>query len=70
MCILLDHAFSPDACPGVGLQDHMVVAFSFLSNFHTVLHMAVPVYILTDRVGWQGGGGSQTVSHSVVSDSL
>ena len=29
---------SLDVCPGVGLLDHMVTIFSFLSNLHTVLH--------------------------------
>ena len=30
--------FSPDRCPGVGLQGHMVVSiFSFLRNLYTVL---------------------------------
>ena len=31
--------FSPDTCPGVGLQGHMVALFLvFLRNLHTVLH--------------------------------
>ena len=28
--------FSPDICPGIGLQ--VVLFFCFLRNFHTVLH--------------------------------
>ena len=31
--------FSPDICPGVGLQDHMIaLLLVFLRNLHTVLH--------------------------------
>ena len=31
--------FSPDVCPGVGLQDHMVTPFLvFLRNPYTVVH--------------------------------
>ena len=30
--------FSLDFCPGVGLQGHMISVFSFLRDFHTVLH--------------------------------
>ena len=32
--------FSPDVCPGVGLQDHIYGSsiFSFLKNLHAVLH--------------------------------
>ena len=41
---LLELSFSPDICPGVGPQDHMVALFSvlfcffFLRNLHTILH--------------------------------
>jgi len=35
---LFELVFSPDICPEVWVQDHMVTIFSFLNNFHSVLH--------------------------------
>ena len=55
--------------PGVGLQDLMVVlVFHGTSILFSI--GAVPVYILTNRVGWWAGGGGQSVSYSVVSDAM
>ena len=35
---LFELKFFPYICPRVGLLNHMVTIFSFLSNFHTVFH--------------------------------
>jgi len=44
--------FANGICPGVGLLAHMAILFfCSLRNFHTILHISVPVYIPTNGVG-------------------
>ena len=42
-------SFSSDKYPEMGLLDHTIVLFFiFLRNFHSVFHMAIPIYIPTN----------------------
>ena len=52
-CVYLSELwFSPDKCPGMGMQDHMVILFFiFLRNFHDVFHNGLPIYIPTNSKG-------------------
>ena len=50
--IVLFFFFLVDLCPGVGLQDPMVVAiFNSLRKLHTVLHSGCTISIPTNSVG-------------------
>ena len=48
---LLELWFSLDSCPGVGLLDHMVPLYLFLTYLHTVFHNDSPAYISTNSEG-------------------
>ena len=51
MC-LFKLVFSPDICPGVGLQDHMVALFLvFKGTSKRFSIVAAPIYIPTSSVG-------------------
>ena len=58
-CVHLSElSFSPDICPGVGPQDHMVALFSvlfcffFLRNLPTILH-GLPWWVSSKESAWQ-----------------
>ena len=52
-CILWDHGFSLDICPGVGSQGHMVALFLVFFKGVSILIsiVATPIYVLTSSIG-------------------